>query len=134
MPPSPSPPPSPPGVSLPPESTARVVTTTGRGVRARATGVRTATCVRACSDSTIRVDGGLLTMLVDDDNHGAVACEGVEGDGSRPRTSEVHLAITALGGDLDRGGMLCSVVADSLLYIGDGDVLTGAVECASEPS
>ena len=67
-------------------------------------------------------------MLVDNDDDGAVACEGVEGDGSRPRASEVHLAITALGGDLDRGGMLCSVVADSLLYIGDGDVLTGAVE------
>ena len=67
-------------------------------------------------------------MFIHNDDHGAVASQGVQSDGLGPRASEVHLAVAALGGNLDRGGMLCSVVADSLLHIGDGHVLTSAVE------
>ena len=67
-------------------------------------------------------------MLIHEDDDGAVASEGVQSDGFRPGTSEVHFLIAALGGDLDGFGVLCSVIADSLLHIGDGHVLTSAVE------
>ena len=63
-------------------------------------------------------------MLIHDDDDGAVASISIEGDGRRPGASEVHLLIAALGGNLDRGGVLSSVGADSGLDIGDGYICT----------
>ena len=62
--------------------------------------------------------------FVNDDDDCAVAREGVEGDGLRPGASEVHLAVAALGGNLDGGGMLSSVGANSGLHISDSHVCT----------
>ena len=66
-------------------------------------------------------------MLIHDDDDGAVASRSIEGDGCRPGPSEVHILITTLGGNLDRGGVLCSVGADSGLNIGDGHIGTANI-------
>ena len=91
------------------------------------TGIRI-TRVGAGGDGAVGVDGGLGAVLSDDDDDGAVTGKGVEGDGVGPGAGEIDILIAALGGNRDAGGVLGSVVADGLLHIGDGHVLTFHIE------
>ena len=63
-------------------------------------------------------------MLIHDDNYGAVACLGVQGDGVGPGTGQVYILIATLGGNLDAVGVLSSVGADGCLNVSDGHVRT----------
>lgn len=89
-------------------SSATSVTT---GVSARVATVRCLVFVTGTvhrDGSAVGVVGSSGAILGHDDDDGAVASVGVEGDGGGPLTGEIDLLVAAERGDADGGGMLGS--------------------------
>ena len=83
--------------------------------------------VEASGNDTISVDGGLGTVLSNDDDDGAVSGKGVEDNLLRPGAGEIDILIATLGSNLDAGGVISGIVCDGSLNIGDGDILASDV-------
>ena len=109
-------------------SATSVTTCVATGVTARVATVRCLVFVTRATHNrggAVGFDGGGAAILGHDDDDGAVASVGVEGDGGRPLTGEIDILVAAERGDADGGGVLGSVSCDGGLHVSDAHVVTG---------